>query len=157
MKTHWAWISGISISGLFFTGALLLFLFWQKSVSEAIPETPESIQIVKKTTMDFALAVKSNDLSLFRNQTSSAFRKKYSQEVFDAAFSGFIQQNINLMAVEKYQPILAAAPAITKDGTLIIRGHYDTRPSQIKFDYDYVLAGDEWKISGINIEVVPVN
>jgi len=120
-----------------------------------VPTPSAAAQIVKSTTLAFADAVKAGDLSLFRSRTSAEFKKQFSHEQFNQAFKGFITQKTNLYPAVKTKPIFYAPPSITADGTLLLRGHFPTRPSMVLFDYGYVWRDEKWKITQISLTLKP--
>ena len=120
-----------------------------------LPTEAESRKIALDTTLEFARAVQAKDLSLFRSQTADEFRRQFSQEQFNRAFGDHIEQNINLFPVTKLKPVFSPSPFLTKDGTLVLKGHFPTRPSEVRFDYSYVWQNGRWKINGITLNVNP--
>lgn len=132
---------------------------WRGAPGEVLeplePSEPESATYAINTTMDFARAIQAGDLSLFLKTTAQEFQDKFSVRQFEEAFGGFISQNINLMAVQNYQPTFVIPPGVNKDGDLVLRGYFPTRPSRIHFDYTYQWKAPEWKIVGVNIDVQP--
>lgn len=120
-----------------------------------LPSTTVREQLVTETTLRFGRAIKAKDLSLFRDSTAEEFKQAFSREEFERAFSGFIRQNINLLAVKNYRPLFTSKPKLTTSGTLILQGYFPTKPSRVKFDYKYVWRGNTWKLSGINVVVQP--
>ena len=156
MENQWKRTGVIALSAVTVAAILLLALTWFRLSQQIVPDEEESAALISKTTLEFAKAVQATDLSLFHKKTSPQFQAEFTPDEFKRAFSGFVEQKINLAAVTKYTPVMSTPPAITRDGTLLLRGHYDTRPSRVVFNYDYIQSGNEWRISGINIDIVPV-
>lgn len=109
-----------------------------------------------ETTLSFGQAVKAGDYSSFYNAASLELRKRFTLQQFTQAFNGFLQQKTNLLAVRNYVPVFNPDPRLSEDGTLVIQGYFPTQPSRVNFDYEYLRSSDEWKISGIHIDVTPV-
>lgn len=141
-------IAGVTI-GYFFLGT--------EDRKRTLPDSSESAQIALKTTLAFAEAVNAKDLSLFRFRTTTEFKEKFSHAQFEQAFSGFIEQNINLLPVAKLSPVFHTPPSMSEDGTLTLTGYFPTRPSQVEFDYSFVWRKDDWKITGISLQINPVD
>lgn len=143
---------------VFIAGAAISYrLLNTEDGKQALPDNLESKKIVLNTTLAFAEAVNSKDLSLFRFQTTKEFKEKFSHEQFEQTFSGFIEQNINLLPVAKLDPVFRNPPYMSEDGTLTLTGYFPTRPSQVEFDYSYAWHDDSWKITGISLQINPVN
>ena len=137
--------------------ATLLLLSCTAEEKQTLPSSSENEKIAMDTTLTFAEAVNTNDLSLFRKQTTKEFKAEFSHEQFEKTFSGFIEQKINLLPVAKLKPQFHNPPFLSKDGTLTLKGYFPTRPSQIEFDYSFLWRNKGWKISGISLQVNPVN
>ena len=142
---------------IFITGVAAIFLLsCTAEEKQSLPSEPENEKIVLDTTLTFAQAVNTKDLSLFRNQTTKEFKAEFSHEQFETAFGGFIEQEINLLPVATLKPVFHTPPALDEGGTLILRGYFPTRPSQVEFDYNYLWRSGGWKISGVSLEINPV-
>lgn len=137
--------------------ATLLLLSCTAEEKQTLPSNSENEKIAVDTTLAFAEAVNANDLSLFRNQTTKEFKTEFSHEQFEKAFGGFIEQKINLLPVAKLKPQFHNPPILSEDGTLTLQGYFPTRPSQIEFDYSFLWRDKDWKISGISLQINPVN
>ncbi len=119
------------------------------------PPGPEILALVRRTTGRFAEAVAARDLSLFRSATGRAFRERFSTQQFEQAFGGFIDQNVNLRALERLQPALASPPALDDAGVLTVIGVFPSRPSQVRFRYEYAYRHIDWELVGIELDVGP--
>jgi len=121
-----------------------------------VPSIAESEKIAVDTTLSFGHAIRAGDLSLFRNTSSDEFKNAFSLEQFEQAFSGFVEQNINLLAVSNYPPVFTTPPQLTADGALTLQGYFPTEPSRVNFDYKYVWKSNSWVLSGIGVDVQSV-
>ncbi len=128
----------------------------QKQDNISPPKGELASRMVLGTTLDFAKAVQARDLSLFRATTSEIFKKQFSHQQFRQAFGGYIQQNINLFPVAKTSPIFTEKPNMDQNGTLRLKGYFPTRPSRVYFDYSYNKENGQWKLTGITLNVRPL-
>lgn len=147
---------GLLIGLLILAAGISFFLLKPLNDRQALPSEAQSQKIVSDTTLEFAHAVQAKDLSLFRDQTTQEFQQRFSHEQFNQAFGGYIEQNINLLPVAKFKPVFAPAPFLAKDGTLMLKGYFPTRPSEVHFDYSYIWRDGRWKIVGITLNVNPM-
>jgi hypothetical protein len=169
-KNKTGWVAAVGLSVV--VAGLLLVLFKPEILTKTTiatdPTTPGDIQIdlpsaaeneslVVETTLSFGRAIEAGDLSLFRDTTAEEFKQAFSEEQFNQAFGGFIEQNINLLAVGNYRPVFTASPELAGDGTLILQGHFPTKPSRVTFDYQYVWRSGDWQLSGIDVNVNPAD
>jgi len=137
--------------------ATLLLLACTAEEKQTLPSSSENEKIAVDTTLAFAKAVNANDLSFFRNQTTKEFKAEFSHGQFEKAFSGFIEQKINLLPVAKLKPKFHNPPFLSEDGTLTLKGYFPTRPSQVEFDYSFLWRDEGWKVSGVSLQINPVN
>ena len=147
--------------GFGIVAAIAIALFFAVQYSERQRSAPRelsesaSAEYAKNTTLDFARAIQAGDLSQFLKTTSEEFQNEFSIRQFEEAFGSFIAQRINLMAVQNYQPSFVTPPGLDKNGMLVLRGYFPTRPSRIHFNYRYKWKAPEWKIADITIDVQP--
>lgn len=137
--------------------AVALLASCNEQSKPSIPDTQTMNQLVTGTTLEFARGVASGNLTGFYGSTARDFQARFTADQFNNAFAGFIQQKINMMAVQEQAPVFEKPTKLLDDGTLTVAGYYPTAPSRVHFDYSYKLDPDEWKITGIDIRVEPQN
>lgn len=109
--------------------------------------------MVKETTEDFAKAIDSEDFSEIYEKSSTDFQSTYTEEQMKDVFKSFITQkrrvlpslNNALTADVRFEPV----PAIrTEKGLniLVATGNFKSKPNAVKFEYEYVYRGGEWKM-----------
>lgn len=116
----------------------------------------ERSALARDTLLAFNNAVQEKSFAgFYREQTSSTFRKQFTLQKFSDAFQVFIEKNYDISNVAKAEPVFNPAPAIDKEGVLVLKGHYATRPNKVTFLLRYVREGSDWKVLGINVQAVP--
>ena len=73
------------------------------------------------------------------------------------AYKSISYQKINLLPVANLKAQFRDPPSLSNDGVLTLTGYFPTRPSQVEFDYSFLWRNNEWKVSGISLEINPVN
>lgn len=119
------------------------------------PSDTESTRLARQTMQNFADAVARNNLKGYWSTMADAFRAQYSADQFNQAFAGFVHDKVNLGAAVKLAPRFTAPPTLEQKGELVMRGTFPTQPSQVEFEYRYVMQQGQWTSSGITINVVP--
>ncbi len=125
--------------------------------AQAALEVPDNAQLhtlVNKTLLDFALAVKAKDFTGFYRNISRFWQEQTTKEDLLEAFAPFVEQDIDLTALQKYDPVFTQQPYIDNNDWLILQGYYPTRPSITFFTLKYVYE-EAWKLVGIDINVKP--
>ncbi len=116
----------------------------------------ERSALARDTLLAFNNAVQEKSFAgFYREQTSATFRKQFTLQKFSDAFQVFIEKNYDISNVAKAEPVFDPAPAIDKEGVLVLKGYYATRPNKVTFLLRYVREGSDWKVLGINVQAVP--
>ena len=126
-----------------------------KQDSTAIPDAATAQELALNTTLRFGEAINNRDLAGFRATTTAAFQQAFSLPAFEAAFEGFIAQQVNLLAVTGMRPVLTTHAPGPQAGSLHLAGYFPTQPSRLSFDYNYTREGPDWRLSGIDVKVQP--
>ena len=123
--------------------------------SAAIPEQAAAHKLALTTTLRFGEAIDDRNLAAFRATTTEEFQQRFSLDAFERAFSGFIDQQINVLTVEGMDPVLTTLEGGPDSDSLRLAGYFPTQPSRLDFDYSYTRAGPRWQLSGIDVKVAP--
>ena len=109
--------------------------------------------MIKETTADFARAIDSNDFHDIYQKSSSDFQKTYTEDQMKSAFKVFVdKKKLILPSINKVPDSRAEfspAPSIrTENGLdiLVLTGKFPTKPFPVKFEYEYVKRGGQWKL-----------
>lgn len=119
--------------------------------SQPLP-TPLVEEVMVKTSL---LAL--NDANLTGNydvmhaRMAKAFREKFRPDTLKQAFRTFAGKHIDIIAVK---PIVATRQAaIGSNGSLMLRGYFDTTPSRLNYELDFAISEGEWKLIAIDVKV----
>lgn len=109
--------------------------------------------LVKETTADFAAAISSDDFSTLYSKSSTDFQSTYTEEQTRDTFKEFVQRkSVVLPILSKatgMDPEFSPSPSLrTEKGLsiLVANGKYDTKPVPMRFEYEYVKRGGQWKM-----------
>jgi hypothetical protein len=84
------------------------------------------------------------------------FRLQFSPERLKTVFKAFHDQQIDLSPVLAQPPVLSEPARIDREGVLLLKGAFETRPSRVVFDMKLLPTDGDWKLVSINVNVVPV-
>ena len=121
-----------------------------------LPDESTIRQIVRETMLDFAIAVKAGDFSLFHSRMSQQLKKEITAEELTASFRSFVDQSIDLTRVETEEPAFSQPPFLDSDGWLVVEGAYEIYPHATEFSLRYVHESQSWKLVGIDLQVEPI-
>lgn len=118
-----------------------------------IPSASTLQSMVKETTEDFAEAIDSNDFAELYNKSSSDFQSTYTEDQMKDVFKTFVdKKRLILPSINKAGDTTAEfspAPRIRQEAgldILVLNGKFPTKPHNVKFEYEYVKRGGEWKL-----------
>lgn len=120
---------------------------------EQIPSEEEQRKLVGETMHIFALSVKEQSMQKLYNHISNVWRRQWTINQFEKTFSSFYKLGSALMVVDRVTPELPNNATITKDDTILIKGIYPTKPSQLDFEHEYIYEGLGWKLVGLSVKV----
>lgn len=116
--------------------------------------------LVKATTEDFADGVEASDFDALRSGASVDFQESYSADEIRNAFKSYIDKKRVVLPilrkVDSADVNFSRAPSIrTEKGLSILMaaGEFKTKPYKVRFDYEYVMRGGEWKLLKLVINI----
>jgi hypothetical protein len=121
-----------------------------------VPGDEEMQEMTRKALLDFNDAVQAGDFTDFHSKISRMWQRQTSPEKFNEAFSGFIEQKIDISNVDGADAEYSTAPSVQNEGglkKLIAKGSYDIAPRQVNFTLKWIPEGKEWKLFGIEVEL----
>lgn len=102
-----------------------------------------------------------NDANITGNYTvlhaklAKPFRDQFTPERLKAVFKGFADQHVDFALIAAMPPVPGEAATIDKRGALLLRGHFETRPSRLSYELDFLPSEGEWKPIKLNVNVKP--
>jgi Domain of unknown function (DUF4864) len=124
-----------------------------KSPSPVPPEA-ELERMVADALLGFNQAVRARDFTAFHGTLADVLQKQTTPEQLQKTFQEFIDKDADIGGVKNAKPQFAAPPAVNDKGVLAVRGHYPTRPFQVRFELEYAREQAGWKLSGIKVGLV---
>ena len=125
----------------------------KSSDDDGIPSESTLQSMAKETTADFAQAIDTEDFSDLYDKSSTDFQSTYTEDQMKDVFKAFIaKKRLILPSLNKVGDSTAnfsPAPSIrTEKGLdiLVLNGTFPTKPLNVKFEYEYVKRGGEWKL-----------
>jgi len=131
-------------------------LVGQKKVEKKkIVVTKEKVnKLVKENMQNFALSVNQKDMSAFYSTLSPYWQKRTSVEELNKTFDPFIKAGVDLTPLKDLKPIIDKGTKVTDKKDLHIVGHYDTKPSVVRFKQTYQYQKNKgWKLVEFFVEI----
>jgi hypothetical protein len=123
----------------------------QRVPSEDVIETT-----IKRHLASFNDANITGNYEVWHATLSRPFRDQFTPERLQTTFKAFHDQKIDIAPVLAKPPILSEPARIDREGTLLLKGTFETRPSRVIFDMKFLPAEGDWKLNSIHVNVLPV-
>ena len=124
-----------------------------KGATGAEPGKAEQIVLVKKSMHDFGVSLKARSMEHFRNNISNLWQQQFTTQKLDEAYGKIIQAELDLSVLDTLEPILDQEAQIDQNGVLILKGHYATQPTRVKFQQKFIKEGGAWKLLGFQFSL----
>lgn len=121
-----------------------------------IPEQSALVELIEETMLDFAIAVKAEDFTIFYRRISKFWQSQITKEQLLNQFKTYTDKNIDLTVLEGKKPDIYKKPILDKNGWLLLQGKYEAFPFYIEFMLKYVFEDTAWKLIGIHVDVAPM-
>lgn len=131
-----------------------------RSSDDSIPSNAVVEGLVKETMEDFADAVETGSFSDIYSKASEDFQGTYTLDEMTTAFKSYTDKKKLVVPILKKIPSTDAdfdsPPGIRSEKSLKIlmaKGKFKTKPFNVRFDYEYVMRGGEWKLLKLVINI----
>lgn len=127
---------------------------------DSVPSNSVVEGLVRETISAFSDAVNSGDFSDLHANASTDFQSTYTVEEMETAFKSYTSKRslvVPIMAkTSSLSPVFTRDPSIrTEKGLKILMaaGEFKTKPFKVRFDFEYVMRGGEWKLLKLVINI----
>lgn len=121
--------------------------------AQALPNATGQEVLIKASLMSFNDANVTGNYTVFHAKLAKPFRDQFSPEKLKATFKSFNEKNVDFDIVVAKQPIPDETAVIDAEGGLKLAGHFETKPSQVKYNLDFIRSDGDWKLVGINVKL----
>jgi hypothetical protein len=128
--------------------------------NDSLPSNSVVEGLVKDTTDKFKDAVQSGNFSTIYNDASTDFQSTYTLSEMTTAFKSYTDKKSLVV------PILNKVPGTNADfsrppsirtekglSILVASGKFATKPYNVRYDYEYVMRGGQWKLLKLVINI----
>lgn len=119
-----------------------------------MPEGEELDSLVRKTLLDFNRSLQNEDFTEFHKTISSAWQKQVTPRQMKKAFQQMIDKKTDIGAISEMDPVYTSPTTVDSSNPvseLRVRGKFETRPIDTKFDLTFIPDGRDWKLGRIEI------
>jgi hypothetical protein len=123
------------------------------AAAQRVPTPDVAESILKRNLMTFNDANITGNYEVMHARSAKQLQAKFTPAQLKEAFKFFRDEQIDIMPVLAMKPVYSKAPAIDNEGALVLDGHFETRPSRVRFNLRLLPAEGDWKMLGINVNV----
>jgi hypothetical protein len=87
---------------------------------------------------------------------SKPFRDQFTPGRLQEAFKTFREQHVDFDLIAAKEPIASEEPTVTDRGVLRLYGYFDTKPSRVIYQLEFIMSDGEWKPTKLNVNVKPI-
>jgi hypothetical protein len=109
--------------------------------------------LVKATLLTFNDANVTGNYTVLHAKLSKPFRDQFSPEKLKEAFKIFHEKRIDFDLIAAKSPIPRQPARVNDNGVLMLYGHFDTSPSQVHYELEFIMSDGEWKPIRINVQL----
>jgi hypothetical protein len=84
------------------------------------------------------------------------FRDQFSPARLKQVFKPFADKKLDYGLIAAKPPVPAGDATIDSRGALHLHGYFETRPSRLTYDLDFLPSEGEWKPIKLNVDIKPV-
>ena len=109
--------------------------------------------LIKASLLTFNDANVTGNYTVMHAKLSKPFRDSFPPERLKEVFKVFHDKKIDFDLIAAKQPIASKPAAVNDNGVLMLHGHFDTTPSRVNYELDFIMSDGEWKLIRINVQL----
>ena len=113
--------------------------------------------LIKNSLLTLNDANLSGNYTVLHAKLAKVFRDQITADGLKQGFKSFADQKVDFGLIAAKPPIATAESKIDNRGALLLRGYFDTAPSRITYELDFLLSEGLWKPIMLNVRVRPPN
>jgi hypothetical protein len=138
-------------------GAVLLALpAWGAApVQNKVPSALIQEVMIKTYLLTLNDANITGDYGVLHARLAKPFREQFDAARLKKIFKPFHDKKIDFGVIAAKPPVASEKTKIDNRGALVMRGYFDTEPSRVLYEIDFIPSEGEWKPIKINVHIKP--
>lgn len=139
--------------------ALIGALLWAGTAAAepALPSEAVQEKLIKSSLLTLNDANITGNYAVLHAKLAKPFRTQFSPDKLKQGFRTFAEKQIDLSIIAIKTPVATTPTKIDDRGVLQLRGYFDTQPSRVHYELDFLVSEEEWKPLSINVRVRPAS
>lgn len=139
----------------YLVGALMLLLAQPAQAENTVPNAVSQEVLIKTSLLTLNDANLTGNYTVLHAKLAKPFREQFSPDRLKQVFKTFADQKADWGLIAAKTPMPTVETAIDKRGALLLRGYFDTRPSRLTYELDFLPSEGEWKPIMLHVKVKP--
>ncbi len=123
------------------------------ALAQKVPDAFMQEVLVKTTLLTFNDANVTGNYAVLHAKLSKPFRDQFSPEQLAEAFKIFRDSRIDFDLLVAKPPVASEPARVNDNGVLMLYGYFDTVPSRVHYELEYIMSDGEWKPIRINVNL----
>jgi hypothetical protein len=125
--------------------AAALLLVGPARAEDKVPTVQYQEILIKTSLLTLNDADLTGNYAVLHAKLSKPFRDQFSPDQLKNSFKPLADQKADLALIAGMPPIATSEAAIDGRGALILRGYFDTKPSRLNYELDFLPSEGQWK------------
>jgi len=134
-----------------------LILIAVPAAAQKVPDKMLQEVLIKSTLLTFNDANVTGNYAVLHAKLSKPFRDQFPPERLKEVFKVFNEKHIDIDIIAAKAPVASQEPKVTDSGVLQLYGYFDTTPSRVAYELEFIMSDGEWKATRINVNIKPVD
>lgn len=122
--------------------------------AQKVPSAEVQEILIKVSLLSFNDANVTANYSVFQAKLSKPFRDQFPPDKLASVFKEFRDKRIDFEPIAARKPISTEEPKVSDNGTLSLKGYFDTTP-RVNYDLAFIMSEGEWKLTKVDVNVRP--
>jgi hypothetical protein len=109
--------------------------------------------LIKASLLTFNDANVTGNYTVMHAKLSKPFRDQFPPERLKEVFKVFNDKKIDFDLIAAKPPVASKPATVNDNGVLMLHGYFDTTPSRVNYELDFIMSDGEWKLIRINVQL----
>jgi hypothetical protein len=123
------------------------------AIAQKVPDPFTQEVLVKSTLLTFNDANVTGNYTVMHAKLSKPFRDEFPPARLAEVFKVFRDNRIDFDLIVAKPPVASQPARVSENGVLMLYGRFDTTPSQVHYELEYIMSDGEWKPIRINVQL----
>ena len=130
-----------------------LLLLMPAHAQDKIPSALQQEILIKASLLTLNDANVTGNYTVLHAKLGKQFRDRITPDKLKQAFKSFADQKVDWDLIAARTPVATSEAKIDNRGALILRGYFDTKPSRLTYELDFMISEREWKPITLNVKL----